>query len=575
MKKYVIPLLILIFSCCFSLAAFAYVNPVFSLPGGSYEGASVLSLSLPDNADKDTKIYYTLNGDEPTTASSEYVSPLTVLKEGDSCVVRAACYSPDGELLGRIKTHTYFKARKRTARVVCLTTDNKNLYDKEIGILENPDKSGKDWERPVHVEIYNASGTLLLAQNAGIRVFGGSSRIHDMVSFRLIARKDGYYDETKYNGSKNFKSNLLNRPYMAGKDKGEMQDKFARLVLRNGGNDSLGGLNCDPQNVNFLRDSTANNFLSLVAPKVAAQYSVFVTVYLNGKYYGVLDMKDDIGDDYFADTYDLAEKDDVVIIKSELDTTRKCDEHKHGGYCRYCGVWFYYEVDNGEDSDLEDWSKLCTTALSASDADYDAAFSALSEKMDIDSFMQYMAFNLYLANTDWPHNNVRLWRYKGAAQPGNEYSDGKWRFAARDMDFCFGRYEAKHSSDLYSLADTDTFRYVLSNYVPELSMKGAYPDSLYLQGLLDFCLKNDGFRNRFIAYCKSLASPRSRMRLANVFTAGMTQLQNEVPQMVDFYQPKNYTMAIWQTAAHASLDFIHTRNRYFLEDLEAAMGYYE
>ena len=35
---------------------------------------------------------------------------------------------------------------------------------------------------------------------------------------------------------------------------------------------------------------------------------------------------------------------------------------------------------------------------------------------------------------------------------------------------------------------------------------GNYPDSLYLQGLLALCLKNEDFRARFLAFCDSLCT---------------------------------------------------------------------
>ncbi len=32
--------------------------------------------------------------------------------------------------------------------------------------------------------------------------------------------------------------------------------------------------------------------------------------------------------------------------------------------------------------------------------------------MDIDEYINYMAAEIYFANTDWPGNNVKFWRPK-------------------------------------------------------------------------------------------------------------------------------------------------------------------
>jgi len=52
------------------------------------------------------------------------------------------------------------------------------------------------------------------------------------------------------------------------------------------------------------------------------------------------------------------------------------------------------------------------------------------------NFMDYLIVNTFFNNSDWPHNNVRLFR---AITPNldsaNSYNDGRWRFILHDMDF--------------------------------------------------------------------------------------------------------------------------------------------
>ena len=180
------------------------LSPVFSVKGGVYDSVQSLALSLPENAPEGAYITYTEDCSEPGKKSTKYENEIEVLN-ADTSVIRAACFDKDGERLGYIKTATYIKAEKGrfSIPVVSLVTEKKNLYGKK-GIADNPTKTGKDWERPCHVEIVMPDGQRVISQDAGLRIFGGSSRGLPQKSFRVIARRDGYYDEMKYNGNGSF-----------------------------------------------------------------------------------------------------------------------------------------------------------------------------------------------------------------------------------------------------------------------------------------------------------------------------------------------------------------------------------
>ena len=48
---------------------------------------------------------------------------------------------------------------------------------------------GREWERPVHIEIFDSTGQLLIDQDAGMRIHGGAGRSADQKSLRLYARE--------------------------------------------------------------------------------------------------------------------------------------------------------------------------------------------------------------------------------------------------------------------------------------------------------------------------------------------------------------------------------------------------
>ena len=54
-------------------------------------------------------------------------------------------------------------------------------------------------------------------------------------------------------------------------------------------------------------------------------------------------------------------------------------------------------------------------------------YDYISSHIDIDNIIDYYCAQLFLANTDWPHNNVKYWK----AQDG-----GKWRWLFFDCDEC-------------------------------------------------------------------------------------------------------------------------------------------
>lgn len=557
-----------------------YPTVKYSVKGGFAEKGTLLSLSLSEISPSDAYIVYTLDGSEPTAEGTVFTEDIKL--DSECIIVRSAVFSADGVQLGRIKTNTYLTSEqgRYDTYVVSLVTDGSNLYGRD-GIIDNYQLSGKEGERPCHVEIFTEDGAELISQDAGIRIFGGSSRGLAQKSFRLVARRDGYYDELKYNGNGSFDAALFDgRLVEAGENKGQVLDRYDRFILRNGGNDSLHATAADQTDMTLTRDAIANGMIKEYAPGVAYQASRFVVVYLNGEYYGILDMKEDINDDYMRNVYGL-DKELVTVIKSELDTARHCDRHDNGGSCRYCGVWFYYEVDDGAESELDEWASVYNKAIKAlagSDADKKAAFSEISEVLDIESFLSYCAVSLYCCNTDWPHNNVRLWRYTGDPIEGNEYSDGKWRFSTRDMDFCFGRYKCALSSDLYSVADADTLFYTLGNYIDgKFSLKsGNYPDSLGLQALLALCLTDDGARADFEALCRELASENAQKFLISMMEDYTDSIADEMDHHIAKWKnniKSNYKS--WKKASNAMEDWAEERPSYFLSDLEAILPHFE
>ena len=87
----------------------------------------------------------------------------------------------------------------------------------------------------------------------------------------------------------------------------------------------------------------------------------------------------------------------------------------------------------------------------------------------------------------------------------------------KDTDVGLGRYvcgmHEGYPIEVYTKADSKNIRLLLCNYLDFADQSGypsvienSYPDSLYIQGLFYFCMKNDGFASRFYEYCNCLAT---------------------------------------------------------------------
>jgi hypothetical protein len=89
--------------------------------------------------------------------------------------------------------------------------------------------------------------------------------------------------------------------------------------------------------------------------------------------------------------------------------------------------------------------------------------------MNVENYIEYQIAQLYLANFDWPFNNVRYWRPRG---PG-----GKWRWLFFDCDACLNKFSSPE----------------LARYLPDTE-----PDEPS-RFLLSHLLRNADFRNQFVS----------------------------------------------------------------------------
>lgn len=132
-----------------------------------------------------------------------------------------------------------------------------------------------------------------------------------------------------------------------------------------------------------------------------------VSVYINDRYYGMMDLIQDYSQESLANTYGLDYR------KIEIVTGLEENVLVAAGF---------------EDLDCYDFSNPADIEL-------------FEEAYDVEQLLYYYAFELIMENTDWPLNNYKAWRYTGEYDPENKYTDGRFRMLLFDMDASFEGYE--------------------------------------------------------------------------------------------------------------------------------------
>ncbi|MDR0984230.1 MAG: CotH kinase family protein [Ruminococcus sp.] len=352
-------------------------------------------------------------------------------------VIRAISYDPEENNYSEDYSHTYFvgvnlQEKYPGAVVISLTTDPENLFDYEKGIFmlgktyyDDPANQsrevwegmtanfmnrGIEWEREVHMELFEPDGTVGFSSDMGIRVTGNASRNFSQKSVKFHMRGDY--------GQKSLLYDLLPGTVKMSDGVTPVKD-FNSFTLRQGANDSDYAKLRDP----FIQRMSSELGFDTQGYRPAVMF-------IDGEYWGVYSIRQDYSDDYVNSHYDVP-KDDVIIQKNG------------------------YQIDEGEENDIQLWYSF-TDYVKNNDMSNDDNYRKACEMVDIDDFISYYAAEIYVNNWDWPKNNQRFWRSK-TIDPSNPYMDGKWRPMMFDTEYSLNLYDGMDTS-----SRTDNLRIILS-----------------------------------------------------------------------------------------------------------------
>lgn len=372
-------------------------------------------------------IYYTTDGSDPNEQSAKYSGSIAISK---GTVIKAVSF-PSGLLPATPDVKSYLIINRQIDMpVMSLSTDPYNLWSKEYGICYDTTSSStsddgtvnyyKDWERPIYFEYFDETGKNLINSPAGVKMFGAYSRANKQKSMAIHARKEYGASKFKYSF---FKTKNL--------------DSFKSFILRNSGND---------WNVSGLRDILHTTLSEGTGLDIQAAQPV--VVFLNGKYWGILNIREKINEDYLENNHGV-DADSVDILEGNASVNEGSAEH----YQQLLSI-----INNSN-------MKLETT------------YNNVKNMMDVVNFAEYQIANIYVNNTDWPGNNIKYWR--------EQSPNGRWRWLMFDTDFGFGIWDNNDFND-------NTLEFALA------TNSSSYANAPWATLLLRKLLENPDFKADFI-----------------------------------------------------------------------------
>jgi len=411
--------------------------PKFSHTPGVYGEPFELSITHPEEG---AEIRYTTNGSEPDVNSPVLNGTITIADRTDSpnvlskirtnpvatgmmniiawrepsvsvakgTAIRAAAVK-DGNISQSI-SGTFFVFPQgspyRSLPIISIMADSMGIFGHDSGIYVpganyqtgNPATGnyymkGNEWEREGSFEYFGLNGQPVISQIAGYRIHGGWTRRNPQKTMRVYARRSYGLERLDFN------ERLFHYlPYT----------NFKRLLLRGGGND------CE---ATLIRDASAQYMVSHL--NIGTQAFRSVTVFLNGEFWGWHNIRERYDQHYLNRIYGV-DADSIDLLD------------------------FYSNTTSGVSVTPEPGDTVAYSAMAAyarnNDLSNAAAMDSMLRLMDIDSYLDFYAVQMYFGNADGissngTHHNHKMWRERKPFDKNAPVGrDGRFRWLVCDLD---------------------------------------------------------------------------------------------------------------------------------------------
>lgn len=316
--------------------AISYV-PYADIKSGIYDSNKEFKVTLTGSG----KIYYTLDGSEPTTSSKVYSSPLTIKK---TTVLRIMSKEA-GKLSSDVNNYSYILDTSHKTSVMSLIIDSKKLNK----VNNNTSLNSKVQERG-YVDYFDKEGEGF-SINVGLKLFGGSTRSYKKKSYEIKFKKKYGDAKLKYKVFKNVDSSV-----------------FDSLVLRTGSQDEF--QYNDQRTV--IKDVVATSLMGKYTD-VDVQDYVPIVLYINGKYWGIYFIREKVDETFVSNHYN------VKATKTDTSILRIDGEVKSGTDKKYNSMISF--INSNSLSNSKNYEKI-------------------KEQIDIQSFSDFWIGEIYTANYD-------------------------------------------------------------------------------------------------------------------------------------------------------------------------------
>lgn len=327
-----------------------------------------------------SKIYYTLDGKEPVINSAlKYEGPILI----DSTAVLKARVIEKNKVWSEVVNCSFFIKEKSGLPVISISIDPNKLYNISDGIFYMKNYLKKH-EKIAFFEYFEGKKRVYKS-SVKVKVHGAFSGSFPQKS--LVIQSAGS------NGSKTLNYSFFHRkPHIK---------KVQSVVLRNAGNDWLYAR---------MRDVVCHDLIDTSYVNVNNQAFELVTIYINGEYWGLYNMREKMGLSYLEENHGVMVKDIEMLEKAKMVVK--------GSRTNYESLVQFVEVN-----DLNDPSN----------------YDKVRKMMDIDNFIDYQVVQIVGGNKDWPQNNVKYWR--------DLKNNGPWKWLIYDLDESF-KYPSLNSLEL-------------------------------------------------------------------------------------------------------------------------------
>ena len=451
-------------------------TPEFSLESGFYD-QSQLAIELTSIDDETALIYFTTDGTIPTTSDLTYEYPIVI---DASTVLRARTFL-DGWVPSDISTKTFLLDEDPPIGLpaIFISTDPNSFFDEDTGMYvmgPNADvwnfpyfgaNFWEDWERPIHFEILEVDGSGYAA-DAGAKIFGGWSRAFPQKSLSIFSRS--------YIGPSTFDYQLFPDSDI---------DNYEAFVLRNSGND---------WESTILRDG----FITSLTEGLDIDHQRYrpATLYINGEFWGIQNIREKVNEHFLSSNHSISpENIDLLDIQGVNDEN----------------------IVHGTNADY----KILINYLDTQDMNDPIVQNALQNWIDIESYMSYQAFQIFVDNRDWPGNNIKFWR--------DHRVGGKWRWILYDTDFGFGIW------------DPNAYNYNTLAFALEPNGPG-WPNPPWSTFVFRRLMENGHFRDSFInIYCDML----NTVFMPEFLIASLDSIAGNVEDMIPIHRSRWYNDGNW------------------------------